>query len=384
MALPADGWNRYCPCTIQGTEVTGSPTQFVAKLWWDGIVGNSNLPQEMFDADGSYPCQSDGGDIRVTSDEAGTTLLPIHIRMISTDNNPANADAEIALGLNLTGSDQIVYVWYNAGGSKTQPAESAAGGSQDVYDACLYANPMDETGTPAYFDDWSANQNDADYYGGLPDRRTGVETTYKQDFDGAGDYLDFDTNPLSVSAQGIMTFAAFVTPGVTSGWMPIFSAEGDTNDGDFSFWIDNEFSEIGLYVIGNEPEEPVETCTCAEGTEIHIAVRYNNSTEQVEFYRNGVSLGATTAWTTMYALRFQEACKVFQDPWVDECHADLDELMIMDVSKGDNYWDAYYTSWSDPNTFISVGTPESPAAGGVELEHDTYRGTRRGITRGVQ
>jgi len=374
MALPDEGWNRYCPITIQGTEVSGSPSDFVAKLWWDGVVLNSNLPQEMFDADGSYPCQANGGDIRVTSDEAGENLLPIHIRYITTDNNPANADCEIALGIDTTGSNQTVYVWYNAGGSKTQPGEAATGGINDVYSSCLYANELDvSSGTGIIYDDRSGNGTDAEENGGLPDQRTGTVSTYRQDLDGAGDFIDFNTNRLSTTAEDIVVFSMWVEPDDADIYIPIFSSAGDTNNGDFNLFIDNEFDELGITVVGNDDgeggDEHVETGTFADGVEYHIALRYNVDTGQSELYRNGVSLGTLT-WDAMYALRLQEICDIGQDLFSDEANALFDEVMIMiDYNKGDNYWATYYSSWDDPYNFISVGTPQSPA---VSTKHPWF------------
>jgi len=59
------------------------------------LLTAANLPSEMFDADGSYPARSDGGDIRISKDAAGATQLAREIVNFNIDNDPANGYAEI-------------------------------------------------------------------------------------------------------------------------------------------------------------------------------------------------------------------------------------------------------------------------------------------------
>ena len=90
MAFPT-GWARKCAITIDSAQVAGSGTHsdFPVCL----TVGN--LPSEMLDKDGSYPAQMGGGDIRFSSDAAGTTTLPCHVLEFITNDTPASASAPV-------------------------------------------------------------------------------------------------------------------------------------------------------------------------------------------------------------------------------------------------------------------------------------------------
>jgi len=363
------GWGRRCELTIQGAEVTGSPSDMIVKLWWDGSSLTSNVPQEMMDGDGSYPCLSDGGDIRISSDIDGNTLLNLHIRSITLDNNPANSRLEAALSIDTTGSNQVVYLWYNKAG-ESQPAASAAGGYEGVYDICYAALPLDETVSP--FEDFSANGSDATANGSLPTRVAGEVTRYEQDFDG-NDWANWDTNELTTAAEDVVVFSCWITPRGVDSYMPILGSVGDGNDGDFSFWIDSEFDEIGMVIIGNDIDEALEDQVWSLGTQYHVAFRYRADLDLVELYVNGASKG-TTNFDVSYALRLQEACRLGRDNFSDYFDGEIDEVLLIDATKGDSYIATYYTSWATPEDFIDVGTPVSPGGDGGLLMHPGMTG----------
>jgi len=90
MAFP-NGWNRKTMRFANTEDVfyTGLSGEVEVLLTAD------NLPSEMFDADGSYPAKSDGGDIRISKDADGSTQLACEIVNFTIDNNPANGRAEI-------------------------------------------------------------------------------------------------------------------------------------------------------------------------------------------------------------------------------------------------------------------------------------------------
>jgi len=422
------GWGRRCPFTVKGAEVAGSPSGMLVKLWFkefltgtttsttsnklvdsggdfvnDGVKINmyvvnttddthakitavtateltldtdiftsgedysvikGNVPLEMMDADGSYPALSDGGDIRVSSDIDGDNLLDLHIRSIVVSNDPSDSVLEAAFSINTTGSDQTVYLWYNKAG-ESQPAPSAAGGYEGVYDICFAGCPLDETSSP--FEDWSANGADATANGSLPTRVNGEVTRYEQDFDG-NDWANWDSNELTTVAEDVVVFSCWVTPRGVDAYMPVLGSVGDGSDGDFSFWIDSEFDEIGMTIIGNEIDEAIETQVWSLGTQYHIAFRYRADQDLVEFYVNGSSVG-TVNFDVSFALRLQEAVRLGRDNFSDYFDGEIDEVLLIDATKGDSWMTTYYNSWATPEDFIDVGTPVSPAGPGNLLIH---------------
>ena len=130
MAFPT-GWNRKAPLVIQNGQVSGSGshTNFPVLLTED------NFPSEIFDADGSNPAQNGGGDLRFSSDSAGTTQLPVEVVSFVTDNDPANGTAEIWVKVASvsTSADTTIYVWYNTAGTESQPAVTDTYGRNAVW-----------------------------------------------------------------------------------------------------------------------------------------------------------------------------------------------------------------------------------------------------------
>jgi hypothetical protein len=127
MAFPT-GWNRKCSLTIDHTKVSADQSNLPVLFTVD------NLPSEMFDADGSYPANSDGGDIRFSSDSAGATQLPVEVVYFLRDNTPANGLAEVWVNVTSVSStvDTVVYVWYN-NSSATMPAVTDTYGRNAVW-----------------------------------------------------------------------------------------------------------------------------------------------------------------------------------------------------------------------------------------------------------
>jgi hypothetical protein len=127
MAFPT-GWARRCSLVISNTAVSADITDFP----W--LFTRANLPQEMFDADGSYHALEGGGDVIFTSDASGNTRLSIEVVSFHIDNDPSNGYAEIWVKVpqisSATGA--TVYVWYGKSG-ESQPARDAAYGSESVW-----------------------------------------------------------------------------------------------------------------------------------------------------------------------------------------------------------------------------------------------------------
>lgn len=121
MTFPT-GWARKCALTINSAQIVGSGTHNNFPV----LLTQANLPSDMLDKDGAAPARMGGGDIRFTSDAAGSTKLPCHVVEFITANDPANARVTIYVGLNLpTGSSTTIYVWYRTATEIDQPKYNA-------------------------------------------------------------------------------------------------------------------------------------------------------------------------------------------------------------------------------------------------------------------
>lgn len=124
MTFPT-GWTHRVTITIDHLKVVGTPTNYV------GLIDLTNLPSTVVDA-GVTSAQDGGGDIRLTSDLAGTTLLPIEIAAFHPDATAGSRTCKIFFsGITPSSvSDTVIYLWCNyslAGLTKMpQPAQGVA------------------------------------------------------------------------------------------------------------------------------------------------------------------------------------------------------------------------------------------------------------------
>jgi hypothetical protein len=351
---------RKCKLTVQGAEVDGANDDVIIRLTED------NVPSEMLDANGTYPSQNGGGDVRITSDEAGTTLLNLHIRSWVTHNNPASAIVDACFKSDLTGANQDVWIWYNTVATDSQPAASAAGGSEGVYGTnCLYAGTLDETS--GVFVDSSPNGADANR-GGDPTQAAGSVSRYKQEMDGTGDRLDWDANALDTVAHGEVYVSMWMDLNSASGENSLFSGDGLDTDGDF-WWFTALGNEFVLLVNGNSPDEIAGAPTWTNNIEYHVSMSYSVSAGEAFLYRDAVEEAATLSFTTQHDLRLQDTMRLFdKHDGGNQTEGAVDEVLIFKEAKTKGWNETYYNSWNLPASFITEGTPEDASAGGAGIE----------------
>ena len=109
-----NNWGRCCALTVDHTKVSGMVTNFPVCLVWTGSSSTSNLPAEMITTGNANAAKSDGGDIRFTSDSAGTTELPLEIAAFSQNSSSAAARAELWVKVPSisAATDTVIYLWY--------------------------------------------------------------------------------------------------------------------------------------------------------------------------------------------------------------------------------------------------------------------------------
>ena len=132
MSFPT-GWASSSALTVQHGQVTANQTAFPVLI--TEATFTTNCPEILTTGD-PHAAQSDGGDLRFSTDSAGTTQIACEVVLWSQNATFSSARAEIWVPRDiLTGSDVVIYVWWEAGGGQTQPAAGASFGSQAVWDA---------------------------------------------------------------------------------------------------------------------------------------------------------------------------------------------------------------------------------------------------------
>lgn len=134
MAFPT-GWTHKFTITIDRTKVTGTPTGFVL------LVTKDMLPSTVIDA-GSTSAQDGGGDIRFTTDSAGTTRLPVEVVDFYPHATSGSRRCKIFVGMNgnepTTGADKVIYGWCKGPTIMQQPAPSLPYGAHAVWSPSDY------------------------------------------------------------------------------------------------------------------------------------------------------------------------------------------------------------------------------------------------------
>ena len=125
-------WARKHTITIDHTKVgSGGVSDFSV------LLSRANFANEVCDPSSVYAARSDGGDLRFTSDSAGTTALPCHVVSFGLDSSTNAADATVEIYVKVSSissaSDTVIYCWYHA--YAWQPFVSETNGQQNAYDS---------------------------------------------------------------------------------------------------------------------------------------------------------------------------------------------------------------------------------------------------------
>lgn len=129
MTFPT-GWTQRFALTVDRTKVTGTPSGLVM------LITRDMFPAANIDG-GAASAQDGGGDIRVTTDLAGSNRLPIEVVDFHPDATAGNRRCEI--WVNTSGAepsssvDTTYYVWCKGPTTMQQPAPSMPYGAEAVW-----------------------------------------------------------------------------------------------------------------------------------------------------------------------------------------------------------------------------------------------------------
>ncbi len=352
MAFPT-GWDRRVKLTIQNGKVPSNATDFTA------LLTEANLPvavDEMFDADGAHPAINGGGDLRASSDEAGSTQISLHVVSFVTNNDPSLGTAELHVKVPSVASatDTKIYLWSEKAG-ETQPAVGAAFGRNSVWALAEVAVlmedsvPVDSTGNHTLSlaggltsidgpfgkaNSFAGNDRLSNADAALRDIPTTYDTTVsiisrRAAYDGTTNtVMDWDgTDDLIVS--------------------PMDTLNGD---GLRIFWRD-----LGGNFINVNGETLANTWIWTDFT--------TRASNDHEAYTNGASVA--TATDTGTAGPFSTFDIGGRGATANDFDGDIAQVIVWKTARTADWLTTLHNSQFSPATFIIDGTPEAPAAGGA-------------------
>lgn len=364
MAFPT-GWGRKCVISIQSSKISATLTDYTVKLT------EVNFPSEMLDADGANPCRTDGGDIRFSSDAAGTTELPVHVKYISLNNDPALSKIQVYVKVASVSSsaDTDIYVWYDAP-SETLPAATATYGSEAAYPTSIWWGVYYCT-TSSFLDE-TANSNDGTAYG----------TGHTYSTETGCDFPNVNAPSPATAAATLPSIGAVTSGTVLADVTPDdIQGTGENNyifghgdiDGNARIYLyirGNGTNGLARYRMGSSGTSPG-SINLSDNTRYAVGHRWSSGTQNG--YVDGAAdlssdafsgtPGSTETDTALAGVGQDNSAGGVDEGFDGEIHA----LWISKTDIGDAATKAYGLNWSDPATFAIEGTPGPAATGGPTM-----------------
>lgn len=362
MAFPT-GWGRKQKITIPAAQVgSGGVSNFTV------TVTRDMLDDEVVDPSGGNKSQSNGGDVRFSSDAAGTTQLACDVIAWEHDTTTAAGDAFIQVSVKLaslsSSSANDFYIWYNTAGTDTQPAVGDTYGQHNAYDSSwegywpLQSDLNDRTG----------NNNDATATGDVTAGNISAKLGNGSDFDGTGDTID-------VGQMG--TFWA-------SGWTVICWANTDSDHNGICVSGDDASAGLGVGRIWQLKKKSGGTFQFLyDLSDFAVSVDTTAGVSNGAWHQiggtNAGGVGDTgTIWldgdsnatggTNSDDITGMDPVVVFggqeEGASTNPLSGSLDEVEIHSAVRNAAWFKTRYNNINAPASFGTAGTPETPGGGG--------------------
>jgi hypothetical protein len=366
VAFPT-GWNRQCALVIQHGQVSANATAFPVLITND----SGCLPAEMVTLGGGNAAQSNGGDIRFSSDAGGSAQLPCEI-VIWTQNATASlAVAEIWVPVTISSSvDTTIYVWYNAGGGQTQPGAGTTFGSQAVWDSNYLTVLHLADGATLGLTDSTSHANTA--------TNNGSSTAVAGKIDGGVGLVrnsQFLTAPfVSGMDASSVTFSAWFKSSLTGTLQDIIRRDDGGSNRNFALRIDTA-NKVSFFVIFGGNPGVGSSGTVTDGLWHYVAgiLGFSASTTLITLVLDGASQGTTTAagpqpTTTeiLYLGQFSGGGEGLT--------GSMDEIRYSSTNRAVSWTVTEYNNQNAPGSFILAGTPQAPGGGGTVFGNALYGG----------
>lgn len=373
MAFPT-GWSRRQAIAIQSSAVSGSGTLSDFPV----LITRDHLDDEVVDPSGSNAAQSDGGDVRFSSDEDGNTQLPCEIVNWEHDSVSAAGDADIEawVKVDVSGTaDTTIYVWYDTASSDSQPAVTDTFGRNAVWSDYEFVYHMNEdpSGTAPQLADSTGNGHDltsagsmvtgdlvAGVFGGKAWRFDDASSQYAAK---AGSLTLGATDDMSLQCWGKADHAALV-----GGAVSVF---GDATDKIAEICWNSAGANKAAEGIAGKAADLIKSVTepGTVWTKFDLTVDESASLDKT-FYANGAeeNSGAQnrTDWPDdITDIAVGARYGVDNDGTLAGFFSgDIDEVRMRMALLSADWIATEFANQDDPATFATAGTPEDAGGGG--------------------
>jgi len=341
MAFPSD-YTYKVPLTTDSSQVASNESNF--PYYFD----LANISDSQF----WNNVQSDGGDLRVSTNSDGSNQIPLEVAAIDTASQTGEIHFKDSTD---SASNKTYYLWWeDTTGAVSQPAATDPNGRNAVWSRYLAVYHLNETSGSTAVD--STGSNDGTYQGNLPTPVDGLLTN-AQHIQGTSDYVSVPSIDTGGKGwvQNIFHFDSLGTPrAFNKDW--IFqdgglSVEDNGNNQDEFYWRyggGNACFKVsqGTYVDGN--------CHLK-----HVRVDDASSPDDLDWYLDGQQEPDTANDRGGSAETILEAIGPGGNPW-DGSNGYLEECRVVSASNPLNAnWITTESNVLQSNaSFWTVGTVE--------------------------
>ena len=340
MAFPTD-WSLLQKITVDNTKVSGSAnlTDFPTLITEDNIIANTWTNTD----DG-------GGDVRMSSDEAGSNQIPLEV--VTFDNS--GETCELWTKITLDHDDNtIIYLWGD-NTTETQPAVDATFGAESVWNSAYkIVTHLGDT-TDSTSNGYDGTKKSASEPANTSSGKIGAA----QDFDGIDDYIAFSNAGVASNQSGTITLWANSDNYASVGRMIASGDEATTT----SYW--------GLYSYGalthrckNGPQDTEDRIygdtALTNDTTYFVATKSDGST--ISMFVNGIKQTVTVSSGTNTGRWFGDFAPLDnlmmgilkRSTFATPFSGIIDEVHISNTDRTDGWIITEYNNQNSPSTFAT-------------------------------
>lgn len=363
-----DAWGRKSPVVIPDSVVEGVDPlyDYPMLITADTLRDDQGNPHEMFDADGAFPARADGGDFRLTYDEAGTLPIPVDIVSFSINNDPELGACEIHAKIPTLYalSNTPVWAWYHKP-DQAKPLNTDSDGRDAVwadYATVVHArslSPVDSTGSAATVHVQGGSIVPGPFGDGVGlDNNPGVTSS---------NWVDVDTKGTIVNLEGFLLQVAARLDSAVAEQMIACCYDRTVALGSGSkHYIQSGFGSLNLRFVINNNENYIANKNSSAGTGYTwITGRYSNS--DLWLYENGEQV-ASDANSSFFLDATNSIIVGKSGKWSSQA-ADLAlyELRMRLSDPGPNWIATEFANQSDPIAFATAGAPQTVGSAAHDL-----------------
>lgn len=285
MAFP-DGWSRLATITVPSANVSAALTDFPV------LITRAGLPDSVCDPSGTRAVQADGGDLRITTDEAGASLVPLHVVSFGHDTTTGQGNAAVRFWFKApslsASADTVFHLWGATDTAQSQPVATDPYGRNAVWADYIGSWHMED---PSVSVDATGGGNDLTFTTGVTATTSpiGAAIALTSGESGSTPLLDTDQDyTISVIARNSGDMTTFGQVAATRG--------GGADSAGVKMQASGPASFSAAVVSNSETFSSSINGTSWPSGQWHVltvATTLGNGSQRV--YQNGTEYGSTTA-----------------------------------------------------------------------------------------